>query len=541
MKRMIYLLVLFFCSLNASAQPAEPMRMYTDKDCYLAGEKLWIKISLDENASPENLMSRVAYVEIGDTAQIHAQGKIDLQNGNGWACIQLPTTMHSGIYQLMAYTRYMRNWGTDCFPRKYLAVINARTHGENDKLKADKDLILSANEQDAFTESLLKSDRLSYPTRNKVTLKWDTQLSKAKELTLTVVRKDCQVQLPQAIHSTLPTSVPNEKWIAECEGHIVTAQPRNKNTHFPIDLSAQMGCVGKEIKVFEGWRKENDHFVFYTNGVVNQQDIVLASHNTEDVPCQLDVVSPFVEQLPESLPNLHCQYHEGALTDRSVALQINQAMPLGRKTLQMVDILYGQKPYKTYNLDEYVRFNTVQECITEFVMGIAVDKENNRKVIRQLQENSKDYNMFPVLVLIDGVPFHNHEEVINYSARQIQYIHQYRSNYTLGEKIFGGILSLVTHSGNLPDIRIGENMQMVAYEFPQSFPTFDLPQYPTEEEKQSRKPDFRHTLYWNPCVTGTSEVEFYTSDMEGIYVAKLQGVLSNGQKINEECTFIVER
>ena len=96
------------------SQSVELMRIYTDKDCYLAGEELWIKVSVDDDALPGNSMSRVAYIEVCDTAQVRAQGKIALTDGIGWACIRLPQTMHSGMYQLTAYTRYMRNLNSDC-------------------------------------------------------------------------------------------------------------------------------------------------------------------------------------------------------------------------------------------------------------------------------------------------------------------------------------------------------------------------------------------------------------------------------------------
>ena len=124
MKRMIYLLMMSLFGVTSMAQSVELIRIYTDKDCYLAGEELWVKVCLDDNALPGNIMSRVAYIELCDTAQVRAQGKIALTDGMGWACIHLPQTMHSGMYQLTAYTRYMRNLQTDCFPRKNVAVLN---------------------------------------------------------------------------------------------------------------------------------------------------------------------------------------------------------------------------------------------------------------------------------------------------------------------------------------------------------------------------------------------------------------------------------
>ena len=80
--------------LGLQAQVTECMRIYTDKDNYLAGEDLWIKVCVTDSA--EAPFSKVAYVEISDMRQVYAQGKIALKNGTGWGRIKFPQTMHSG-------------------------------------------------------------------------------------------------------------------------------------------------------------------------------------------------------------------------------------------------------------------------------------------------------------------------------------------------------------------------------------------------------------------------------------------------------------
>ena len=77
MKRMIYLLMMSLFGVTSMAQSVELMRIYTDKDCYLAGEELWVKVCLDDNALPGNIMSRVAYIELCDTAQVRA-GRVSI-------------------------------------------------------------------------------------------------------------------------------------------------------------------------------------------------------------------------------------------------------------------------------------------------------------------------------------------------------------------------------------------------------------------------------------------------------------------------------
>lgn len=538
MKNTICLLWFCFCWMAGWAQSVELIRIYTDKDCYLAGEKLWVKVCVDDKSFPGNDVSRVAYVEICDTAQIRAQAKIALEQGMGWACVQLPSTMHSGMYQLTAYTRYMRNLNSDCFPRKYVAVLNTLGASEDDRLVVNDSVAFPKNMFKSLTESrLLEGDKAVYGFREKVSLKWDSRLAEAKELALSVVRKDCDVQMSQPeVAAPRPTN--GERWVAECEGHIVTGKLKGDN--LLESASTQLSCMGKEINVFEGKKKGNGSYNFYTHGVNGRQDIVLSALDDEGQPCQMEIETPFVEQLPQHVPDLYCQYEESDMITRSVALQLTRAMPRTVFPKVLDEVVFGQLPSVTYNLDEYVRFNVVKECFIEFITGVTIDEERGRTIIKVLQESRTGYSLFPVLVLVDGVAFYDHSEVLGYNARNVHYIHQYRGCYTLGGNVYGGILSVVTHRGTMPDIRIDEKMQMLSYEFPQNRPAFEVPNYDKQVNKESRRPDFRHTMYWEPSVTGKTGTEFYTSDLEGVYVATLQGVDADGKVIAVKWEFEVK-
>lgn len=537
MKRTIYLFLFSLCWLTSVSQSVDPMRIYTDKECYLAGEELWIKVCVDDDVIPGNEMSRVAYVEICDTAQVHVQGKIALQQGMGWACIRLPQTMHSGVYQLNAYTRYMRNWTQDSYPRKYVAVLNTLGSSEKDSQILNDLTNIVQNPVSVSLNQGLKGNKNSYGTREKVSLSWPFHLSEAKELALSVVRKDCAVNLPEP-KGGLFVKADDNPWLLEFEGHIVTAKIEGEEV--PDKALTQLSCVGKEMKLFEGQKKEDGVYQFFTHGLNDRQDVVLSALSVDGKTYRMDMETPFAENLPQRVPDLICLYDDSALIDRSIALQLSQAMPEIVSPKEMEEMIYGRLPDKSYNLDEYVRFNTVEECIVEFVMGISIAKENGKKSIRMLGEDSKQYNLFPVLVLVDGVAFNDHSDVLGYNARQVHYIHQYRGDYALGESFYGGILSLVTHRGMLSDIRMHEHMQMVSYEFPQDRPDFDMPVYDDEEKLQSRRPDFRHTMYWNPSVEGKTGVEFYTSDLEGEYEAVLKGIDAEGKKIELKWEFQVK-
>jgi len=51
MKRVIFCIIGWVLVLGLHAQIVENMRIYTDKDCYVAGEDLWIKVCVTDSLS----------------------------------------------------------------------------------------------------------------------------------------------------------------------------------------------------------------------------------------------------------------------------------------------------------------------------------------------------------------------------------------------------------------------------------------------------------------------------------------------------------
>jgi hypothetical protein len=63
--------------------------------------------------------------------------------------------------------------------------------------------------------------------------------------------------------------------------------------------------------------------------------------------------------------------------------------------------------------------------------------------------------------------------------------------------------------------------------------SFVSPNYSSQEMKDSRIPDYRNTLYWNPSVNpgkdGRAIVEFWSSDNKSDYLINIQGITQEGK------------
>src|SRR5436190_11615860 len=105
----------------------EKIFTHTDKDFYLAGEILWFKlyvVNADDNKPMD--VSKVAYVEIIDKNQKPVlQGKIALKDGAGNGSLYLPIALNSGVYQIRAYTNWMKNFSHDFYFHKQITIVNS--------------------------------------------------------------------------------------------------------------------------------------------------------------------------------------------------------------------------------------------------------------------------------------------------------------------------------------------------------------------------------------------------------------------------------
>ena len=105
---------------------SEELYIKTDRDLYIAGEKVWLKIYKLNGLihTPVNL-SKVAYVELLDADNNPViELKISIDGFSGSAYFRLPDTLRTRKYILRSYTNWMQNFSKDLFAYKSISVIN---------------------------------------------------------------------------------------------------------------------------------------------------------------------------------------------------------------------------------------------------------------------------------------------------------------------------------------------------------------------------------------------------------------------------------
>jgi hypothetical protein len=325
-------------------------------------------------------------------------------------------------------------------------------------------------------------------------------------------------------------------YLPEYNGHLITGQLTGKTGASPFNVMGYMGVIGK--KQFYGAAADSTgRLLFNTKEFYGSGEIVLQT-NTQDSLYNISIANPFSEQFnTNKLPTFDLSRKlQSSLTNNSISMQV-QNIYSGTKLKQYykpvidTNLFYGIN-YKTYMLDAYTRFNTIEEDLREYVAEVNVVKRDDHFHIKVISPTGFLQEGDP-LVLLDGVPIFNMDKAFTIDPLKIKKLEMINQVYFWGPVFADGIISLTSYKGDMGGFEIDPRAVILDYEGMQLQREFYSPVYDTPQLKKSRLPDFRNVLYWAPDVNtdfkGNAKVSFYTSDKAGKYIAVFQGLTGSGK------------
>ena len=533
-------------STQAANRPVERIHTFTDKQLYLSGELLWLKLCLTDEAGVPLDDSRIGYVELLDESGPVAQAKIALQAGVGEGWLELPAPLPSGYYQLVAYTRLMREQGEANRCGQLIAVVN--TLREEERILSDS--TLQASHQPTEGNLQLTLNRSTFARREKGSLRIEGLPANLHTLAVSIAGEEF-MPLPDLSKvpkgsSTATQPLPDYEG-AVIEGTLIdlrtgeTAQQTN-------GVTAWLGGIGNEIQLFNGQIDATGTVRFYTKGLNGVKEMATATQATDGESYRVDLKPPFATHPALRLPPLRVNpAWRSVLTQRHVGLQVTRLFTAD--SMNRVDRplpLFHWTPTKSYRLEEYTRFPTMGETIFEFVEAVSFRTEQGRHnlfvLLSDLSNNT--VSLHPPLVLLDGIPLLDQEQIYRYDPALVERIDVYRDRFTFGGQPFEGIVAFYTHRHNYPTLKLDECTQLFDYTGTQPHRRFYVPDYAETAVRESRLPDYRHTLLWLPAVetNGSTEVTlpFSTSDLPGRYRVTVEGITREGIHLSGRISLLVE-
>lgn len=545
-------LPLFGNSSQTDDSIRERVYVQTDKQTYLAGELAWIKLLTTTADGIPASLSKTGYIELVDTENSLVQVKIDIIKGIGQGWMIFPTNITSGYYRLVAYTNYMRNEDREVFFEKNIIIINPN----------QENLSLSENVSN-------NSNTIQTQQPNTITLKTTSNRFSTREQGEVIIEN-----LPEDIH-TISISITGKdlvnvetndilkwknklpetknrnftnKFLPEYEGHIIQGRLIDTNTGNQISdnsITPFVSFIGDDLRIFAGKSDPNGNIQFPTTRTSGKKELASSFLATEDKKYKIDIESPYVKRhLTKQLPTFNHQINTDELLKRNISLQVQYSYVTDSiNSFNFVGSHFWQKPNQSYRLDEYTRFASMPETFIEFVAFASFKKLNGKQTLTVFRENV-GYLTGSSLAFVDGIPFFDHEYIYNYNPAYVKRIDVYQDKLILGGIIAEGIVSLTTQNNDYPDLKIDNRTQIIDYEGTQSHRNFYMPTYDNEEAKNSRMPDFRHTLLWNADLKTEGKthltVPFYTSDLTGDYSVTIEGLTREGIPIKATTSFVIE-
>jgi hypothetical protein len=337
----------------------------------------------------------------------------------------------------------------------------------------------------------------------------------------------------------------------EHEGHIISGKLVDNISGNPVqDISIYLSIPSTRTQFRVTTSEAGGVFTFEMPGFYGSQELILQTNPDEDSTCHVDIANPFSEKYSgRKLPEFVVPLQKTAILDQSIAEQVQHTFAgsrLNQFTQQGVDSgSFYSEPDETYLLDNYTRFQTMEEVIREYVMSANVTIKQNKFQLRLVNKPERAFFKYPPLILIDGVPFFDVNELFHQDPSKIKRIELVNKRYALGFQYFEGILNATTFNGDLNGILLNPRVTVLDYPGIPEQREFYSPAYETEEQINSPVPDFRTLLYWTPDVKTDIQhqktISFYTSDQPGKYVFVIMGLTTNGEPGSRVIPFIVNK
>ena len=339
-----------------------------------------------------------------------------------------------------------------------------------------------------------------------------------------------------------PNTLHDRTYIPEYGGIIATGHITDRRTGKPLPgITAWLSAPGQPFHLSRSVSNDDGDIQWDLGDLYGAQELVVQTGNAHtDSICRIEITSPFAESsdLPY-LPPATQPLPPDALIRNSISVQAQNAyQPTLRQhfiqTLPPDTTAFFGQPDKTYALDDYTRYTTMEEVMREYVKEVRLrNKKGDFEFrVQSDQANQLFFDSAP-LVLLDGVPTANCNNIIRFDPLKIRKIDIVAKRYVYGETIYDGIVSYQTYNNDISGFPLDGNAYILDYDGLQLHREFFSPVYETHDQQQSRIPDLRTVLYWSGDIltdpSGHQQLSFYTSDLPGTYSIIIQGITPDGQ------------
>lgn len=349
--------------------------------------------------------------------------------------------------------------------------------------------------------------------------------------------------------------IPGIKYKPETEYHYLSGRLIPKNSSISDSGKyVYMSTPGKTAR-FQ-YAKTDAEAVFNLKVLIDDRikDIVIQPGDPDNI-ASTKIESPFSEKYLPTLPYITKETTGIAsslvsrLSTNYQVSKIYETTTLGQAKVQTYVLqnkarrFYG-KPDVSLIMDDYIKLPVMEEVFFELIAGATLKKRRTGYEITIYDPVDNRVYDVPPCLMIDGVIVQNPAVIAGIDPELIETIDLVRDKYYIGDKLFFGIINLISIAGDFSSVTLPDYATRLQYKVYEPAFSFVSPDYSSFDKKLSRVPDFRNTLYWNPLIVpdkdGKAKIDFWTSDLKSNYIINLQGVSPDGRMISFKSVIQVE-
>ena len=547
MKKIFMKMALVVCAVSfaLAAQAQERVYVSTDKECYLAGEDMWLSVyCIDGETGGYSQLSKVAYIEFYSMDGMASAIKVPLKEGRGCGRLQIPLGFATGNYSIVAYTgRYGGN-SIGEFNGKVVTVFNTLS---SHRVKNGVEVV--PEDGPLYGEGKVK-ERTNW-------LSLDVRTADAQEGVVPVVIRNLSgigASVSVSVYHIDPlvemigeygydkTSLLSRKGEFEVAGGVDYAGEVIRVRIGGEDVKEKgvyMSAMGNTDDIYIGNTNDKGEVVFYTSNIYGTRDLVFEVEGDTSKVYTVEILHDKVEHKSVQPPVLKISSKmRDALEQRSMDMQIAkrfEADTLFNVMPMRENSFIGTVRPRVYRLDEYTRFPLMDEVIREYVKDLRVRKEGSETVMRLLWGTKAR-----ALVLLDGVPVTDHSVVVALDPHLVKEIELYPRRYVLNNRIYDGVVKFNTYKGDMGGVKLAKNVSIVNHrgvQYPLAFTGSQL-------ADMENYPNFNNTICWNPIVEIAPGGSFSFNCMKPQYKGKfkmvIEGIDSNGEAVYASTVFSIE-
>jgi len=551
------LIVLLLFSLGAS-YAQERICIQTDKPYYVPGDTVWLRAHLMEaDTNIPFSRSRFVYVELYDQQSDTLMQRLMIRGDKDGVFanrILLPKSLKGGVYTLVAYTQWMRNFPAEQFCYQPLTVVGgqrARGHRIANKVLAHMDAKVTVRGNAATDRNPIKldfdiHDKEGQPLQGIYALSvTDYDVVKPDSLfgdiRQNLLRQHLSYQ-PDTLHKIIYPYQEMQFITGRIKG---TWKKRLKNPHLLV-VNAQTG---------EQWEFELGDSTNFSLGVDNPEGTTFLLQGTRNsgktafVELQIDSLTFPKVALPHyaltespDLSTFRTQAQTQQMYSRAGYIELPEVTKIGKKQKPLRrNFMNMEAPRGFQEGDPRIeRAVTMQQLLIN--LGMRVAYTNNGEPYITTPDNAG------VLPYVDNFREEDHSFVLNLLPTDVKSIEYFTPNNAINGlfaarpanhgKVPGVLFIFLKDGSEIASSRAKDSPSFVSVRQLGYRPAVEFysPQY--KSTKSDVRTDHRTTLYWNPKVEtdekGHASVKFYASDVSKRYLVTLEGVSNDGTIVHHQ-------